>query len=74
LGIRADERDWLFSAGFPENRTLNDVTKDLKRALVQEALNRSGGNKVGAARLLGISRNSFNHYLATLNIDDVKNN
>ncbi len=70
LGLRTDSRSWSFAVEFPQSRTLNDVTKDLKRALVQEALNRSGGNKVGAARLLGISRNSFNHYVASLGVED----
>lgn len=61
-------KDWTYMIEFPEGRSLNDVAEDLKRSLVVEALRRSRGNKVAAARLLGISRNSLNHYVATLNI------
>jgi PAS domain S-box-containing protein len=69
LGLEKTETEWTFHARFPENRTLNDVTRDLKRALVEEALDRAGRNTVRAAKLLGISRNSLNHYIASLDID-----
>lgn len=68
LGLGQSQKEWAFSTGFPENDSLNEVTKQLKRSLVAEALRRSAGNRVKAARLLGISRNSLNHYVATLNI------
>jgi len=70
LGIGPVESKWAFETDFPQNQTLNDVTAALKRSLVAEALRRSGGNKVGAARILGISRNSLNHYIAKLGIED----
>lgn len=69
LGLEKTETEWTFYTTFPENRTLNDVTRDLKRALVQEALHRAGQRTVQAAKLLGISRNSLNHYIASLDID-----
>lgn len=69
LGLeRTDATQWTFYATFPQDRTLNDVARDLKRALVEEALRRSGGNTVRAAKLLGISRNSLNHYISSLEI------
>jgi DNA-binding NtrC family response regulator len=43
--------------------------RDLKRSLVLEALHRADGNRVAAARLLGISRNSLNHYLKALEVE-----
>ncbi len=70
LGLGHTEKIWTFATDFPEDRSLNDVSRELKRSLVLEALRRSGGNRVGAARLLGISRNSLNHYLKTLGIED----
>jgi PAS domain S-box-containing protein len=70
LGLSQTEKIWTFATDFPQNRSLNEVSRDLKRSLVLEALRRTGGNRVSAARLLGISRNSLNHYLKTLGIED----
>jgi PAS domain S-box-containing protein len=64
------DEEWRFVASFPQERTLNDVTHDLKRSLVIEALRRSNGSKQGAARLLGISRYSLKHYMKHLGIAD----
>ncbi len=68
LGLDQARTEWSFSTEFPKSRSLNDVTKELKRALVSEALRRCGGSPTGAADLLGISRNSLNHYLKSLGI------
>ncbi|MBM4329206.1 MAG: PAS domain S-box protein [Deltaproteobacteria bacterium] len=68
LGLSEPDQAWKFTAAFPEGRSLNDVTADLKRALVVEALHRTGGNRVAAAALLDISRNSLNHYIRALGI------
>ncbi|MGB6063473.1 MAG: sigma 54-interacting transcriptional regulator [Desulfomonilaceae bacterium] len=62
--------DWSFSTEFPTDRSLNDITHDLKRSLVVEALRRTRGKRQAAARLLGISRDSLKHYLKTLDIKD----
>lgn len=70
LGIGDTEKTWSFTTAFPEGRSLNEVTVELKRSLVVEALRRTGGNRVAAAALLDISRNSMNHYLRTLGIED----
>lgn len=69
LGLERAESEWSFFTSFPKDKTLNDVTRDLKRALVEEALRRAGGNTVKASQLLGISRNSLNHYVASLEVN-----
>jgi PAS domain S-box-containing protein len=70
LGLADSEKAWTFATDFPDTSSLNDVTKELKRALIREALRRSKGNKVAAAKLLKISRNSLNHYMASLGMSD----
>jgi DNA-binding NtrC family response regulator len=57
------------SVNFPHDRTLNDITREVKSALVNEALRRSNGSRQGAARLLGISRYSLKHYMNSLDLD-----
>jgi PAS domain S-box-containing protein len=59
LGLTSSGQEWSHNVTFPEQRTLHDVTGDIKRSLVLEALRRSGGNKRAAARLLGISHDSI---------------
>ena len=56
-------QEWLVTFGFPENETINDVTMNLKRHLVVEALRRSHGSRKQAAALLGISPDSLKHYM-----------
>ncbi len=69
LGITTSERDWSYTINFPAERSLNDVTRELKSSLVNEALRRSGGSRQGAAKLLGISRYSLKHYMNSLDLD-----
>jgi two-component system, response regulator RegA len=45
---------------------LPDAEEALRRTMVEEALDRSGGNRRGAARLLGISRELLQHVLKKL--------
>lgn len=56
-------KTWSYTIAFPENQTINDVTMDVKRHLVTEALRRTGGSRKRAAELLGISPDSLKHYL-----------
>jgi DNA-binding NtrC family response regulator len=42
----------------------------LKRFFIAEALKRSGGNRQGAAKMLGISRYSLKHYMKSLGFRD----
>jgi len=55
-----------FSVSFPGDQSLNEMTKELKRFMVNEALQRSDGSRQKAAKLLGISRYSLKHYMKTL--------
>lgn len=65
-GFAEQEQKACFSVSFPGDRSLNQMTQELKRFLVDEALRISRGSKQGAARLLGISRYSLKHYIRTL--------
>jgi transcriptional regulator with PAS, ATPase and Fis domain len=62
-GPREPGQTWSVTIGFPENETINDVTMNLKRLLVMEALRRAGGSRKRAADLLGISPDSLKHYM-----------
>jgi PAS domain S-box-containing protein len=61
-------KDWSLVVCFPTDESLNDITQNVKRSLVNEALRRSGGSRQGAARLLGISRYSLKHYMKSLGL------
>jgi len=56
-------QEWSVTFWFPENETINDVTMNLKRQLVVEALRRAHGRRKQAAALLGISPDSLKHYM-----------
>jgi transcriptional regulator with PAS, ATPase and Fis domain len=60
---KAVGQEWSVTFGFPENETINDMTMNLKRHLVVEALRRSQGSRKQAAALLGISPDSLKHYM-----------
>jgi DNA-binding NtrC family response regulator len=54
--------DWSYPVHFPTGtQSLNDVSRDVRSALIKEALRRSSGVKKGAAELLGISVDSFKY-------------
>jgi DNA-binding NtrC family response regulator len=55
-----DGKNGPFTVSFPIRQSLNEITQDLKRYLVNEALQMSNGSRQEAARLLGISRHSLN--------------
>lgn len=72
LGIHSDciaEDKWAFATEFPNGRSLNEITRNLKRSLVIEALRRTGGSRTKTADLLGISRYSLKHYISSLGIN-----
>jgi PAS domain S-box-containing protein len=60
--------EWSLTVHFPHKETLNEVTMDLKRHLVIEALQRSGGSRKGAAELLGITADALKHYMRVFNL------
>ncbi len=64
--------DWSLTVGFPKDQSLDDLFSDLKRSLFEEALRRSRGKKVEAARLLGISRFVFTRHLKGLDSSEAE--
>jgi len=70
LALRDNSPSWSFNLTFPADRSLNDVTRELKASLVNEALRRCSGHREDAARLLGISRHSLKHYIKSLGLLD----
>jgi PAS domain S-box-containing protein len=72
LGVdtnNGNSKDWSLTVCFPTEESLNDITHNVKRSLVNEALRRSSGSRQGAARLLGISRYSLKHYMKSLGLE-----
>jgi DNA-binding NtrC family response regulator len=66
----SEDEEAAFSVSFPNPRSLNEITKEVKRFLIDGALRKSNGSRQGAARLLGISRYSLKHYMKTLGYSD----
>jgi DNA-binding NtrC family response regulator len=48
--------------------SLNKMLRDFKKSLIEEALERSGGKRVDAARLLGISRDALKQHMKSLGL------
>jgi len=70
-GVSEQKGSWAYTVNFPpEGTNIHDVTKDMKRSLVMEALRRADGSKQGAARLLGISRHAFAHQMRSVGLED----
>lgn len=61
-------QDWCLNIPFPDETSLNDLVKDVKRSLVIEALRRSQGNRQEAAQLLGISRYALKRQMTNLDL------
>lgn len=70
LGISTQDEEWAYTVGFPENKSLSDLTNEFRRAMVLEALRRTKGKRQEAARLLGITRYSLKHYMKALGLGD----
>jgi DNA-binding NtrC family response regulator len=69
LGLEGVQEEWSYTVGFPKERSIHDVSRDVKKSLVLEALRRSGGNKQDAAALLGISRHALAHQMKAVGLD-----
>jgi two-component system response regulator AtoC len=70
LAVRGmNQGEWSYSVTFPDDLGINEVTDEVKRALVIEALRRSGGSKQAAADLLGISRFSLFRMMKSLDLE-----
>ncbi len=70
LGLEAQHENWSYTVNFPKTRNIHEVTKDMKRSLVLEALRRAGGSKQRAAQLLGISRHALAYQMKSVGLDD----
>jgi DNA-binding NtrC family response regulator len=70
LGIAVHEDNWSHTVNFPQEKNIHDVTRDMKRSLVAEALRRARGNKKIAAELLGITRHALAHQMKSIGMDD----
>ena len=67
--VEANREGWSHVSTFPEReRTLHDVTDEVIESLCLEALRRSDGNRRGAARTLGIARDSLYRYMKRFGI------
>jgi len=64
--------DKAWTVAFPPIEPLTDVVKTLRRNFVEEALQRTGGNKEEAARLLHISRFTLRRQMKTLGMLEPK--
>jgi DNA-binding NtrC family response regulator len=70
LGLEPQQENWSYTVNFPQTRNIHEVTKDMKRSLVLEALRRAGGSKQRAAQLLGISRHALAYQMKSVGLDD----
>ncbi|APE28699.1 sigma-54-dependent transcriptional regulator [Aurantiacibacter gangjinensis] len=60
---------WIATASFPEGEVYHSALAELERPVFCHALQKTGGNQVKAARLLGINRNTLRKRLSDLDID-----
>jgi len=58
--------DWSWTGRFPLDKSLTDTAADLKRCLIQHALDASNGKRIDAARLLNTTRDSLKRQMKTL--------
>jgi transcriptional regulator with PAS, ATPase and Fis domain len=70
LGLEPDHENWSYTVRFPEGSSLHDVSRDMKKSLVLEALRRAGGSKQTAAGLLGISRHALAYQMKSIGLSD----
>jgi DNA-binding NtrC family response regulator len=70
LGLESNPEDWSFNVRFPKGKTIHDVTAEVKRSLVSEALRRAKGVRQDAARMLGVSRHALAHQIKSLGIKE----
>jgi DNA-binding NtrC family response regulator len=68
--VKASPRDWSHVSSFPvHERTLHDVTDEVTKSLILEALRRCHGNRRHAARTLGIARDSLYRHMKRFGIE-----
>jgi DNA-binding NtrC family response regulator len=70
LTLLAAPEEWELVIRFPkEGLSLHDITRDVARRMVAEALRRAA-SKQDAAKLLGISRHALAHQIRVLGLED----
>ncbi|HMK34794.1 MAG TPA: PAS domain S-box protein [Desulfomonilaceae bacterium] len=57
-----------WSVADPTGNTLNEMVQEFKKSLIEQALERSHGKRVDAARLLGISRDALKQHMKSLGL------
>ena len=66
---KASPQDWSHVCSFPlRERTLHDVTDEVIKSLILEALRRCEGNRRCASRMLGIARDSLYRHMKRFGI------
>ena len=65
-GLAAALEAWLASAAPADGTIYHRALAELERPLFDHALQRTGGNQIAAARLLGINRNTLRKHLSDL--------
>ncbi|MDA8408016.1 MAG: sigma 54-interacting transcriptional regulator [Deltaproteobacteria bacterium] len=66
---KASSENWSHVSSFPlQERTLHDVTDEVIKSLILEALRRCEGNRRHAARMLGIARDSLYRHMKRFGI------
>jgi DNA-binding NtrC family response regulator len=69
--VAPGHQEWSHLSRFPAHeRTLHDVTDEVIKSLCLEALRRCGGNRMMAARTLGIARDSLYRHMKRFGIED----
>ncbi len=66
VGKAKDERS--VTVGFPQGRSLIELLEEIERTFLEEALERAGGTKQEAARLLGVSRYVLKRHMRKLGV------
>jgi DNA-binding NtrC family response regulator len=69
---RKEMGQWLWATSFPPDVSFNTLLRNLKVALIDEALQRSGGRRAEAARMLGMTRDALKKQMKTLGMLECK--
>ena len=67
--FNATQQERYYKIDLESDRSLRDVTDEITKTMCTAALQRCGGNKREAARLLGIARDSLYRYMKEFGIE-----
>lgn len=68
MGVFSDEADNYFSQD-GDVRILSAILHDIEKTVIMKALERSGGNRVAAARMIGVHRNTLSSKIRKYSIN-----